>query len=124
MRLSTKTIATLLLVTVVAVTVPGVGMGLPPGRKRSKYESRFDRLLQRHDRKGELRASVLGLDSRAFRELQKRYSFEQIIKRHGFKGSREFRIALLGKLKHELHGRGWSGKRIDDYVMARRARLS
>lgn len=123
MRISTKTVASLLLVTAVAVAVPGVSSKIPPGRKRLKYESRFDRLLHRHDRKGELRADVLGLDVRTFRELQKQYPFEQIAKQRGFKNAKLFRIALFGKLKSELRARGWSVRRIEDFVMTRSARL-
>ena len=124
MKIATKTIASLLMITAVAAAVPGISMKLSTGRRRAKYESRFDRLLQRHDRKCELRAAVLGMDVRTFRDLQKQYTFEQIIKQRGFKGSREFRIALMGMLKHELRSRGWSGKRIEHYMTIRSARLS
>ncbi|HEU5121931.1 MAG TPA: hypothetical protein VFT59_03720 [Candidatus Saccharimonadales bacterium] len=124
MKIATKTIASLLIVTAVAAAVPGISVKIPPGRKRTKYESRFDRLLQRHDRKCELRAAVLGLDVRTFRDLQKQYTFERIIKQRGFKSTREFRIALMGMLKHELHNRGWSGTRIKNYMATRSARLN
>lgn len=123
MRISTKTVASLLLVTAVAIAMPGVSGKLPPGRKRPRHESRFDRLLQHHDRKDELRADVLGIDVRTFRELQKQYTFEQIAKQRGFRSAREFRIALFGKLKNELRRRGWSVRRIEHYVVTRRARL-
>jgi hypothetical protein len=120
MRISTKTLATLLVVTAVAATVPGISN--IPGRKR-RQESQFDRLLQRHDRKGELRADVLGIDALVFRDMQKKLSFDDIARKRGFTSKRAFRIALLGKLKNELRLRGWTTQRIERYVMMRSGRL-
>lgn len=120
MKISTKTLASLLIVTAVAAAVPGLSSKIPPGKRRS---SQFDRLLQRHDRKGELRAEILGLEPQVFRSMQRHMSFEEIAKRRGFSSVRGFRLALLGKLKNELHGRGWSAKRIDHYVAVRSTRL-
>lgn len=120
MRIATKTLATLLVVTAVAAAVPGISK--IPGSKR-RYESQFDRLLQRHDRKGELRADVLGLDALEFRDMQKKLSFEEIARKRGFATTRAFRIALLGKLKNELRLRGWTTKRIERYVTMRSGRL-
>lgn len=120
MRISTKTLASLLLVTAVAAAVPGISQR--PGGKRRR-ESQFDRLLQRHDRKGELRAEVLGIEPYAFRKLQKKSSFEDIARASGFTDARHFRLALLGKLKNELHQRGWTWRRIDHYVVTRSDRL-
>jgi hypothetical protein len=123
MKISTKTVASLLLVTAVAAAVPGVSEKIP-GRKRFRHGSQFDRLLQRHDRKGELRAEVLGMDVRTFREKQKHKSLEEIAKQRGFRTVREFRIALLGKLKNELRQRGWSIKKIEQFVLKRSTRVS
>ncbi len=122
MRISTKTVASLLLVTAVAAAVPGVSEKIP-GKKRFRWESQFDRLLQRHDRKGELRAEVLGLEVRTFREKLKHKTLEEIAKQRGFRSVREFRIALLGRLKNELHNRGWSFKKIEQFVLRRSTRL-
>lgn len=122
MRISTKTVATLLLVTAVAAAVPGISDKIP-GAKRKRHVSQYDRLLQRHDRKGELRAEVLGVDVRTFRELQKRMSMKAIVRQRGFKSVREFRIALMGRLKNELHQRGWSFKRIEQYMLSRSTRV-
>jgi len=121
MKISTKTLASLLIVTAVAAAVPGLSSKLPPGKRRRS--SQFDRLLQRHDRKGELRAEILGLDPQVFRSMQRHMSFEEIARRRGFSSVRGFRLALLGKLKNELHKRGWSAKRIDHYVAVRSTRL-
>ena len=118
--MSTKTLATLLVVTAVAAAVPGISR--IPGSKR-RQESQFDRLLHRHDRKGELRADVLGLHPFEFRDMQKKLSFEDIARRRGFANTRAFRMALLGKLKSELHARGWNSRRIDQYMSTRSGRL-
>lgn len=120
MRMSTKTLTSLLIVTGVAAAVPGISQ-LSTGRGRK--DSKFDRILQRHDRKGELRAEVLGIDPLELRDMQKRMSFKDIIKRRGFKNDRAFRVALFGKLKNELRQRGWSSQRIDRYVAVRSSRI-
>lgn len=120
MKMSTKTVASLLIVTAVAAAVPGISR--VPGSKR-RQESQFDRLLQRHDRKGELRAEILGIDALTFRSLQKRMDFDDIIRRHGFRDARAYRLALLGRLKNELHYRGWTAKKIERYMTARSGRV-
>lgn len=120
MRISTKTIASLLLVTAVMAAAPGIGR--KPDNKR-RQESQFDRILQRHDRKGELRAEVLGIDAVALKDMQKKMSFDDIVRQGGFASVRAFRFALLGKLKNELHNRGWTTQRIERYVLARSSRL-
>ncbi|MDB5186833.1 MAG: hypothetical protein JWM07_305 [Candidatus Saccharibacteria bacterium] len=120
MHISTKTLATLAVVTAVAATVPGISR--VPGSKR-RYESQFDRLLQRHDRKAELRANVLGIHPLEFRNMQKKLSFDEIARRRGFSDKRAFRMALLGKLKNELRLRGWTPRRIDHYMTTRSGRM-
>lgn len=120
MKISTKTLASLTLVTAVAAAVPGISQ-LPRSKKRQ--ESQFDRLLQRHDRKGELRSDVLGVDPLTFRAMQKNMPFTEIIAQRGFADTRAFRLALLGKLKNELRSRGWSAKRIERHVLLRSRRI-
>jgi hypothetical protein len=58
-----------------------------------------------------------------FRDLQKRKTFNEIIRKSGFNTERAFRLALLGKLKDELHHRGWTMQRIEQYVAVRSPRL-
>ena len=120
MRIPTKTLATLLVMTAVAAAVPGISS--LSGRRRRR-ESQFDRLLHRHDRKGELRADVLGIDPAVFKDLQKKLAFDEITRRYGFADKRAFRMALLGKLKNELRLRGWTTRRIDQYVTTRSERM-
>ena len=109
-----------MLVTAVAATIPGASRALPQYRKR---ESKFDRIIQRHDRKGELRAAVLDIEPSSFRELSRHTPLEVLIHRQGFRNVRSFRLALLGKIKDELRGRGWSKDRIDKFVVARSHRM-
>lgn len=119
MKLSTKTVASLLVVTSIAAAVPGISQ-LSVSKKRR--ESQFDKLLQRHDRKGEIRAEILGMDPLDFKQMSKKRSFEQIISSRGM-SKRAFRMALLGTLRNELKQRGWSAARIDSYVRMRSARM-
>lgn len=121
MKLSTKTIASLLVATTIAAAMPGLSRVTISKHRR---ESQFDRLLQRHDRKGELRAELLGLSSHEFRQLARTMSLEEIIATSGIDSARTFRIALAGKLREELRCRGWSRTRIDTYVMRRTLRLA
>ncbi|HEY5695747.1 MAG TPA: hypothetical protein VIQ80_02840 [Candidatus Saccharimonadales bacterium] len=120
MRISTKTLASLLIFTAVAAATPRLGS---KERVQAKRNAQFDRILQRHDRKGELRAEILGLHPLEFRDLQKRMSFAEIAHRKGFHSEQAFRTALYGKIKNELHNRGWTTRRIEQYVMARSGRL-
>jgi len=119
MKLTTKAIATLLLVAV-APDRPGESLS----RVSVRHKSQFDYLLRRHDRKGELRAELLNIAPIAFRHMQKRMSLEQIVRRCGFVNLHAFRLALFGKLKDELRRRGWSVRQIDLYIMTRRNRLA
>jgi hypothetical protein len=121
MKLSTKTVASLLVATTVAAAVPGLSQITISKRRR---ESQFDRLLQSHDRKGELRAELLGIPSYQFRQLSKTMDFGAIVKSCGMDSKRTFRLALMGKLRDELRSRGWSRKRIDTYVMRRALRVA
>lgn len=120
MHISTKTLASLLLVTAVAAAVPGISRRAGSEKRR---ESQFDRILQRHDRKGELRAAVLCMDAYEFRSRQKKMPFDEIVRRAGFKDARAFRIALMGKIKDELRRRGWTTHRIEQYVTTRSSRI-
>jgi len=118
MQISTKTLTSLLLMTTAAMK-PG-GSRLQKGWRK---KSRFERLLQRHDRKGELRAEVLGTSPEDFRFLQKQFTFDEVVRRHGFLNEQAFHTALIGKIRSELRRRGWSGHRIDSYVVSRSDRV-
>lgn len=121
MKLPTKTVASLLVATAVAAAVPGLSQIAIPKKRR---ESQFDKLLARHDRKGELRAEILGLEPYTFRQMSKRLTLEQIIHDCGITNKRAFRIALFGYLRSELLSRGWSRTRIDSYIVTRAPRMA
>ncbi len=121
MKLSTKIVARLLVVTAVAAAVPGLSQITIPKKRR---ESQFDKLLATHDRKGELRAEILGISPHEFKQMSKTESFEQIIQSCGFYNKRDFRIALFGYLRNQLLQRGWSRTRIDTYILVRAPRMA
>lgn len=120
MRLSTKTVATLLVATAAARASSDVRQRPWDGHRKSQ----FDRLLQRHDRKGELRAEILGLDPLTFRDMQKHMTLEVIVRQNGFRNTKLFLQALFGRLKGELRRRGWTTHRIESYLALRRERLT
>lgn len=121
MKISTKTLSSLLVVTAAASSLPGISRIC---NKRGLRESRFDRIMQRHDRKGELRAAVLGVSPPEFKEIEHAQSFETALKGRGFLSERAYRLALMGKIKDELHYRGWSSKKIDQHIMTRFSRVA
>lgn len=105
-QLTTKSIESLL--TATAMNIGGIG-------KRAK-DKQLERILQRHDRKGELRASILGITAVEYRSLQKRLTFDRIVRKYGFMNRDAFSLALAGKLRGELLQRGWSRHRIETFV--------
>lgn len=113
-KLSTKTIATLAVVTAAAAAVPGLTRVAGRG-------SQFDKLLQRHDRKGEMRASILNITPYELKKQLRRHSFEDIVKRAGMT-ERTFRRALLASLRNDLRSRGWTTAKIDEYIQIRSLR--
>lgn len=121
MKLTTKSAASLLVAAAVAAAVPGISQITIPKKRR---ESQFDKLLARHDRKGELRAAILGLAPYEFKQMSKKMTFEEVIHSCGFYNKRDFRIALLGYLRNQLVQRGWSRSRIDAYIMMRAPRMA
>jgi hypothetical protein len=121
MKLSTKTTASLFVVTAVAAAVPGLSQIAIPKKRR---ESQFDKLLTRHDRKGELRAEILGISPYEFKKMSRTMSFDDIVRACGIESKRSFRLALLGRLRSELLARGWSRSRIDTYLLVRAPRLA
>lgn len=89
-----------------------------------RKKDRFERLLRRHDRKGELRAGIFGISPQEFKNIQKRLSFDEVVHRYGFSSEHDFQLAFLGKIRSELMNRGWSRRRIDLFVIEKRNRMS
>lgn len=121
MKLSTKTVASLLVVTAVAATVPGLSQFAIPKKRR---ESLYDKLLSRHDRKGVLRAEILGISPQEFKQMSKKMTLKEVIQACGLYSKRDFRLAMMGRLRNELLQRGWTRSRIDMYVLMRAPRIA
>jgi len=115
-KLSTKTVATLTVVTAAAAAIPGLTK-----TALNSNESQFDKLLQRHDRKGDMRAEILGISPHELKKMLRRYTFDEIISKSGMT-KRTFRMALLGTLRNELRQRGWTTAKIDEYIKMRSLR--
>jgi len=99
--------------------------GAAPESSVSKSnERKLERIYKRHDRKMELRASVLGMEADELRDQLKGRTFASILKAHGFKDREAFNTALAGKLKDELHKRGWSDEKIEKLLQKRVSRMS
>lgn len=110
MKLSTKSVASLL-----------TAVKRAAERSYSVNDKSFrklERILRRHDRKGDLQASVLGLDSATYRQERRRYAMDEIIKKYGFSDLMTYFQALYCKLRHELHCRGWSVNKLRKLEMA------
>ncbi len=115
-KLSTKTVATLTVVTAAAAAIPGLTK-----TALNSSESQFDKLLQRHDRKGDIRAELLNMTPHELKKQLRQHTFDEIISRAGMT-KRTFRLALLGMLRNELRQRGWTTVKIDDYIRIRSLR--
>lgn len=123
-KVATNTLATLVLVSMMSLA----SMNMQTLTQKSKIGGiqlkRLEKVYQHHDRKHELRASVLGIDAEELRAQLKEKSLDAIIKKHGFKTRSSFYVAVTGKLKDELYRRGWSERKIESHFQKRLARLS
>jgi|SRR5690554_2160865 len=109
MKLATKTLVSLLVASATMSRQPTLGIE----RLEEKRNQRLERLLSRHDRKCELRASIFGIDPAEFRRLNKKQSLKSLAIEYGFLDLASYRKALHGKIRDELHRRGWSASRIE-----------
>lgn len=117
MKIATKTLATLVLVVMLTVSSTSLALAAPAEEKTAgRADKKLERIYRRHDRKMELRASVLGISTDQLREELKARNFDGVIKQYGFKDRQSFHTALIGKLKDELKHRGWSDQKIDKLV--------
>lgn len=124
MNTATKTLATIMLVTMLTLSSVGVGAVSPnetlnDDRGTDRDTRQLDRLYSRHDRKMNIRASVLNIEPEELRVKLKSDTFDNVIKQAGFKTRQSFHTALLGKMKQELHARGWDDQRIQTFVQKR-----
>lgn len=121
MTIATRTLATIMLLAMLTMSATNVSALSPNASRttRQREDKQLERLYKHHDRKMELRASVLGISSTELREKLKSQSFEQIIKQSGFKDKASFHTALIGKMKEELRKRGWDENKIQQFVQKR-----
>lgn len=117
MKIATKTLATLMLVVMLTISSTSMALAVPTEEKTAgRTDKKLERIYRHHDRKMELRASVLGISADQLREELKTKSFDTIIKQHGFKDRQSFHTAMVGKLKDELKRRGWGDEKIEKLV--------
>lgn len=121
MKIATKTLVSLLIIT--ALTISSSSFASATSGNGMRRESRIERITRKHDRKLELTADILGISSEQLKEELKVSSFDQVLKKHGFKTREDFRTALSGKIKDELKKRGWSDEKIQKVVDHRLARM-
>ena len=123
MKIATKSLAVLLIVTMLTLSSASPAVAKPSRSSALRNINKLQRLQHRHDRKLELRASVLGISPDELKQELKTYDFDQVLKRHGFKTRLAFQKALVGKLKDELKRRGWNDQKIDKFLQKRLHRL-
>lgn len=124
-KVATNTLATLVLVGIISLTSVSASALADQQAKAAKLQfKRLERIYQHHDRKHELRASVLGISAEELRTQLKAKSLDSIVKKHGFKNKLSFYTAVTGKIKDELRRRGWSERKIEEHIQKRLARLS
>ncbi|TAH32113.1 hypothetical protein EYC58_05580 [Candidatus Saccharibacteria bacterium] len=124
MKIATKTLASILLIAMLSLSAVNLAGAVSDSSISRSNERKLERIYKRHDRKLELRASVLGMSVDQLKEQLKVKSFDTILKHHGFKNKEAFNTALTGKLKEELKKRGWSDERIDTLMQKRLERIS
>jgi len=124
-KIATNTLATLVLIGIMSLSAVNVSaLTSKSADSEHQHLKRLERVYQHHDRKHELRASVLGISAEELREQLKAKPLSTIVKKHGFRNKLSFYTAVTGKLKDELRRRGWSERKIEDFVQKRLARLS
>jgi len=123
MKVATNTLATLVLIGIISLSSVNVAALSAAGSGDKASMKRLERLYQRHDRKLEIRASILGISPVELREQLKAKSLDVVVKRYGFRDRAAYYIALTGKLKDELRKRGWSERKLEVFIQKRIARL-
>ena len=122
MKIATKTLTSLLIITIISLSATTMAAAAS-ATSGQKAESRIERITRHHDRKMELQASVLGITPAELKEELKTSTFDQVLKKHGFKTREDFRVAIAGKLKDELKKRGWSDEKIQKLLDKKLAKL-
>lgn len=124
-KVATNTLATLVLIGMMSLATINMSvLSEAQGKAARGQLKRLERIYQHHDRKHELRASVLGISAEELREQLKAKSLDTIVKKHGFKNRLSFYTAVTGKLKDELRRRGWNERKLEEHIQKRLARLA
>lgn len=124
MKIATKTLATVMLIVMLTISTTSMALAAPVEDKTAQRgEKKLEWIYRHHDRKMELRASVLGITADQLREELKVRDFDGVLKQHGFKDRQSFHTALVGKLKDELRHRGWSDQKIDKLLQKKLERI-
>lgn len=121
MKIATKTLVALLIVTVMTLSSNSFVSAMSDTARRSEH--RLMKVTKKHDRKLELQAEILGISPEQLREELKTADFDQILKKYGFKDREAYRTAMIGKIKDELKKRGWSDEKMQRVVEKRMIRL-
>jgi hypothetical protein len=124
MKVATKALTTMLIIAMISFS-SATASALTPDTKSHQPggEKKLERVYRHHDRKLELRASVLGMTAAELREELRVKPFDTVIKQHGFKTRQSFYTAVTGKVKDELRRRGWSDQKIDKFLQKRLSRV-
>lgn len=123
-KIATNTLATLVLIGIISLSSVNAAALERRSLSGAKQLRQLERVYQRHDRKHELRASVLGISADELREQLRERSLDVVVKKYGFKDRLAFYVAVTGKLKDELYKRGWTERKIEQFVQKRVSRLS
>lgn len=124
MNIATKTVATMMLIGFLTISTAQATAMASPKSQMQRKDRQLERMYRHHDRKMELRASVLGITPDELREKLKTQKFDQIIRQYGFRNQTSFHTAMVGKMKQELRARGWDTQKINDFMDKRKTRYS
>jgi len=123
MKIATKALATLLIVAMLSLSTMTASAMTNESDTKQRGDRKLERIYKHHDRKMDLRASVLGMSGPELREKLRDKSFDTIIRQHGFKDRTSYHTAVIGKVKDELKRRGWSDQKIEKFLQKRIDRL-
>lgn len=123
MKIATKALASIMIIAILSLSAVNFAGAAPESNVAKSNERKLERIIKRHDRKMELRASVLGISADELKDQLKTKPFDTILKQHGFKDREAFNTALAGKLKDELRKRGWGDDKIDKIMQKKLERF-
>lgn len=123
MKIATKALLTLLIVSALTISSGSIVAASGDNDTDIRRSYKLERLQRHHDRKLELRASILGITPQELKQELKESSLDKVLKKYGFKDRSAFEVALNGKVKDELKRRGWSDNKLNKLLQKRTDRL-